>query len=169
MRHRIPSPRPPPGDCVNPALKYCCFASNIWLHLISFASFSFCRCLLYLLLAFNEFDLQACNCLLVCRHFSWLLTDDLLLAMNTVLQRIAYNVLYVQNCTSCCSTDSKRPHSPHCCCHLLNNFGTHRIFTIIQNGSGHAPPQIENCSFPCGIQAEHILIHGSLGPPEYTP
>jgi len=43
--------------------------------------------------------------------------------------------------TSCCSTDSERPHR---FCHLPNNFGSPRQF---HNRTGNIPP---NCLFPLG-------------------
>jgi len=37
--------------------------------------------------------------------------------------------------TSCYSTGSKKPHR---CCHLANNFGSRRIFSALQHGTGDA-------------------------------
>ena len=61
--------------------------------------------------------------------------------------------------TSCCSTDSDRSHR---CCHLANNFGSHRIFPILYGGPRNAPPK---CPFPWGEPGLH-LVRGSLGPSE---
>jgi len=38
--------------------------------------------------------------------------------------------------TRCCSTDSEQPHH---CCHPVNNFESHRIFPIVNNGPIDAP------------------------------
>jgi len=38
--------------------------------------------------------------------------------------------------TSCCSTGSERPHR---CCHLANNGGSRRIFSILHDGPGPVP------------------------------
>ena len=41
--------------------------------------------------------------------------------------------------TSCCSTDSERPHR---CCHLPNSFGSCRIFPVLHNGREMPPRKI---------------------------
>ena len=51
------------------------------------------------------------------------------------------------NMTSCCSTESERPHR---CCQLPNNFG---LRTILYNGLGDAP---KNCPFPWGSRTPPI-------------
>jgi len=60
------------------------------------------------------------------------------------------------NMTSCCSTESERPHR---CCQLPNNFG---LRTILYNGLGDAP---KNCPFPWGSRTPPIN-HGTLGLPK---
>jgi len=65
--------------------------------------------------------------------------------------------------TSCCSTDSKKPHH---CCHLTNNFDSCWMFLIQYSQWVERCPA--NCPFCWGGFGPY-LIHDSLGPPESMP
>ena len=72
-------------------------------------------------------------------------------------------VLIIIMITSCCSTDSERPHR---CCQLTNNFGSRRmilpIYFIIGQGSA---PKIAHSSVGPGPH----LMHGSSAHPSPHP
>ena len=71
------------------------------------------------------------------------------------------------NETSCCGTDSERPHS---CRHLANNLCSRRMFPIYFTTSRCAGRvwATKNCPFSWGRGSEPHLMHGSVGPPKST-
>ena len=66
--------------------------------------------------------------------------------------------IYQKYKTSCCSTDSKRP---HCCCHQLNNYARNSLYFIMR---WDIPPKLPHTLGDPGA----CLIHGFMAPPEST-
>ena len=51
-------------------------------------------------------------------------------------------------CPSCHPTNSVKALKAHCCCHLLNNRGSHQIFPLLHSGMGDTP---KTCPIYWGI------------------
>jgi len=65
------------------------------------------------------------------------------------------SAIIVLKVTSCCGTDSERPHR---CCSLPNNFGSRRIFPILLNAIGREMSP-KNCLFPWGrTQYAYVVL-----------